>query len=279
MVQFCRLKYSQTMLSSISHTVPQPVGELLRAWRQRRRLSQLDLSCEAEISTRHLSFLETGRALPSRGMLQKLSEYLDIPLRERNSLLVAAGYAPVYSDRPLAHPDLKPAKSAIDLVLAGHEPYPALAIDRHWNLIASNKAVAPLLTGAAAWLLKPPVNVLRLSLHPEGIAPRIANLPEWRSHLLERLRRQVDSSGDPVLVELFKELRSYPVPDRLVKKSEEDRGMGVVIPLCFAIGDDVLRFLSTTMVFGTPVDVTLSELAIEAFFPADTATAEKLRTL
>src|SRR5579872_4247353 len=167
-----------------------PVGNLLREWRQRRRLSQLDLACEAEISTRHLSFIETGRASPSREMILHLAESLDVPLRQRNNLLLAAGYAPIYQDRSLDDPALRPAREAIDALLAAHEPFPALAVDRHWTLIAANRALAPLMAGAAPELLKPPVNVLRLSLHPSGLAPRIANLAEWRDHLLFRLRRQ-----------------------------------------------------------------------------------------
>ena len=168
---------------------PQPVGDLLREWRQRRRLSQLDLAGEAEISTRHLSFVESGRAQPSREMVLHLADRLEVPLRERNVLLVAAGYAPVFRERQLADPVLASARQAIDLVLKGHEPYPALAVDRHWTMVASNAAVARLIAGADASLLQPPVNVLRLSLHPKGLAPRIANLTEWRAHLLERLRQ------------------------------------------------------------------------------------------
>src|SRR5262252_3328197 len=188
----------------------QPVGNLLRKWRERRRLSQLDLACEAEISTRHLSFLETGRSLPSREMVLRLAEYLDVPLRERNALLVAAGYAPAFPERPLDDPALQSARQAVDLVLAGHEPYPALAIDRHWQLVTANAALQRLLAGAAPKLLNPPINVLRLSLHPDGLAPRIANLAEWRQHLLERLRRQIDVSADPVLSDLNPELSAYP---------------------------------------------------------------------
>src|SRR6185436_13787809 len=169
-----------------------PIGDHLREWRQRRRLSQLDLALEADISARHLSFLETGRAQPSRDMVLHLAERLEVPLRERNLLLVAAGFAPVFPERPLADRALQPARKAVELVLAGHEPYPALAVDRHWTLVAANKAVAPLLAGVDATLLKPPVNVLRLSLHPKGLARRIANLAEWRAHLLARLRRQIE---------------------------------------------------------------------------------------
>ena len=260
----------------------QPVGGLLREWRQRRRLSQLDLSCDAEISTRHLSFLETGRSQPSREMVLHLAAQLDVPLRERNVLLIAAGYAPIFPERQLADPALKNARKAVDLVLTGHEPYPALAIDRHWMLVASNRAVPPLLVGADAALLRPPVNVLRLSLHPSGLAPRIANLAEWRSHLLARLHQQIEVTADPVLVELMTELRAYPAPSE--RKSAgtpaADRDYaGVVVPLELITESGLLAFISTTTVFGTPVDITLSELALETFFPANSATAEALRKM
>ena len=255
----------------------QPVGNLLRKWRERRRLSQLDLACEAEISTRHLSFLETGRSLPSREMVLRLAEQLDVPLRERNALLVAAGYAPTYPERPLDDPALKAARKAVDLVLAGHEPYPALAIDRHWTLIASNNAAPPLMAGADPSLLRPPVNALRLSLHPAGLAPRIANLAEWRSHLLARLRRQIEVTADPVLEELLNELCGYPAPGEGAGDNEEYAG--VVVPFRLVTEQGILSFISTTTIFGTPVDVTLSELALESFFPADAATAKALRSL
>ncbi|MDJ1160116.1 helix-turn-helix transcriptional regulator [Chelatococcus sp. SYSU_G07232] len=256
-----------------------PIGEHLREWRQRRRMSQLELACEAEISTRHLSFLETGRAQPSRDMVLHLAERLDVPLRERNQLLLAAGYAPAFPERPLDAPALQAARRAVDLVLAGHEPYPALAVDRHWTLVAANAAVPPLLAGAAPELLAPPVNVLRLSLHPAGLAPRIANLGEWRGHLLDRLRRQIELTGDAVLAALMHELAGYPTPAarRSGLLAPADGYAGVVVPLRLETDDGVLAFFSTTTVFGTPVDITLSELAIEAFFPADAVTAEALR--
>jgi transcriptional regulator with XRE-family HTH domain len=270
--------------------IPAPsVGPLPREWRQRRRLSQLDLACEADISTRHLSFLETGRALPSRDMVLHLSERLDIPLRERNVLLVAAGYAPVFPERSLADPALKAALRAVELVLKGHEPFPALAVDRHWSLIAANAPVARLIAGADPALLAPPVNVLRLSLHPKGLAPRIANLAEWCRHLLDRLTRQIDITADPVLIELFKELRAYPasldpalgnggVRGASPARPAADDYAGVAVPFRLKTDSGTLSFFSTTTVFGTPVDITLAELAIEAFFPADTATADTLRT-
>lgn len=261
------------------HIAPQPVGGLLREWRRRRRMSQLDLACEADISTRHLSFLETGRSLPSRDMVLHLAERLDVPLRERNVLLVAAGYAPVFSERPLEDPALRAAREAVEMILAGHEPYPALAVDRHWTLVASNDAVGRLLASADPSLLRPPVNVLRLSLHPEGLAPRIANLSEWRSHLLARLRRQIDVTADPVLAELMDELCGYPTPGGAGSDTHAAGGEygGVAVPFRLVTEGGALSFLSTMTVFGTPVDVTLSELALESFFPADRATAEALR--
>jgi transcriptional regulator with XRE-family HTH domain len=258
----------------------QHVGDLLRDWRQRRRMSQLDLSLEADISTKHLSFLETGRSQPSREMVLNLAERLEIPLRDRNVLLVTAGYAPVFAERKLDDPALAAARKAVDLVLAGHEPYPALAVDRHWTLVSANGAVGRLIAGADPSLLQPPVNVLRLSLHPKGLAQRIANLAEWRAHLLARLRRQVDVSADPVLGALLAELAAYPAPfSRRARPESEHALAGVVVPLRFATEHGTLAFLSTTTVFGTPLDITLSELALEAFFPADPATAEALRAL
>lgn len=244
-------------------------------------MSQLDLACEADISARHLSFLETGRSQPSRDMLLHLAERLEIPLRERNVLLNAAGFAPVFPERSLDDPALHAARKAVDLILAGHGPYPALVVDRHWSLIASNSAVAPLLAGVASSLLQAPVNVLRLSLHPDGLAPRIANLPQWSAHLFARLRRQIEVSGDPVLAALMRELSNYPVPDGAdiaLTESDFDHA-AVAVPFQLATDAGILSFISTTTVFGTPVDITLSELALETFFPADAATAEILRGL
>jgi transcriptional regulator with XRE-family HTH domain len=258
-----------------------PIGDHLREWRQRRRLSQLDLSLDAEISTKHLSFLETGRARPSREMVLKLAERLDVPLRERNVLLVSAGYAPVFPQRTLDDPALQQARKAVDLVLKGHEPYPALAVDRHWTLVAHNAAVPPLLGSASPKLMQPPVNVLRLSLHPEGLAPRIENLAEWRAHLLARLRQQIDVTADPVLTKLFDELAAYPAPGggRAARTNVTQEYGGVVVPLRFRTEAGTLSLFSTTTIFGTPVDITLAELAIESFFPADAASADMLRRM
>jgi transcriptional regulator with XRE-family HTH domain len=247
-------------------------GSLIREWRTRRRMSQLELAMEAEISQRHLSFVESGRATPSRDMVLHLAEQLSIPLRQRNQLLMAAGFAPSFGERSLSDPTLAPATSAIELVLKGHEPFPALAVDRHWNLVSANTAIAPFLADVSeASLLTPPVNVLRLSLHPGGIAPRIVNLAEWLTHLLERLKHQNDTTGDPVLQELERELRGYPSGLNAKKAIPPERD-AIVHPLRLAHGEQVLSFISTVTVFGTPLDVTLSELAIESFFPADERT-------
>ncbi len=248
-------------------------GDQLRHWRQVRRMSQLDLALDAEISTRHLSFVETGRSRPSRDMILLLGDKLNIPLRERNSLLLAAGFAPAYSSRSFDDPDLAAARRAVELILKGHEPYPALAVDRHWTMLACNAAVPPMLDGVCPGLLEPPVNVLRLSLHPDGLAPRIANLGEWKRHLVERLKTQFAASADPVLAELAAELAGYPAPP--TPHPAENTG-AVFVPLMLDAAAGQLRFLSTTTVFGSPVDVTLSEIAVEAFFPADELTAKAL---
>lgn len=256
------------------------VGDHLREWRQRRRMSQLDLACEAEISTRHLSFLETGRAQPSRDMVLRLADQLEIPLRERNVILVAAGYAPVFPQRALDDPALAAARRAVDLILAGHEPHPALAVDRGWNLVAANRMVAPLMSLADPELLKPPVNVLRLSLHPQGLAPHTVNLHEWRAHMLERLRREVELTADRGLAELLTELKAYPIPGGQPPRRASDDYAGVAMPFQLRGRDgQVMSFYSTTTVFGTPVDITLSELTLETFFPADAETAEIVRAV
>ena len=252
------------------------VGPLLRDWRRRRRLSQLELALEAGVSARHLSFLETGRSRPSPEMVLHLAESLEVPLRERNALLLAAGYAPAYGQRDLAEPEMTPVREAIHRVLRGHEPYPAVVVDRHWGLVAGNRSVPLLTAGVAEHLLEPPVNVLRVSLHPEGVAPRIVNLAEWRAHLLDRLGREAVASGDPALSALHEELAGYQrdepghVPDLAAG--------GIAVPLRLRSGDAELAFISTATTFGTAVDITVSELSIEAFFPADDATSEFVRS-
>lgn len=255
-----------------------PVGDLLREWRRHRRLSQLDLASGAEISTRHLSFVESGRSQPSRDMILHLADYLDVPLRERNALLIAAGFAPAFKERALDDPALASARDTIDLLLQGLEPYPALAIDRYWQLVASNHATQRLMTGIAADLLQPPINVLRLSLHPAGLAPRIRNLPQWREHLLHRLRQQIDASQDPQLIALLRELQALPAPAFDTSGDTTPRST-IAVPMQMDVGGHVLNMLSTTTVFGSPVDITLAELALEAFVPADAATAQQLREM
>ena len=250
-------------------------GEHLRAWRQRRRWSQMALALEADVSARHLSFVETGRAEPSREMVLRLAERLQVPLRERNTLLVAAGYAPMYRDRTLDDPAMSQARAAVELVLRAHEPCPALALDRHYQLVAANRAVPLFLQGLPAELLAPPVNIVRLSLHPQGLAPRIVNFGQWVHHLVERLRQQLAATADPVLEGLLAEALAVPVGDAEARLAGE--WSGVVLPLQLRTPAGVWTFFSTLTVFGSPNDITLQELALEAFFPADAATAEGLR--
>src|SRR6201987_5564682 len=266
----------QTSTARTERANPVHIGAHLRQWRQRRHLSQLDLAVDAEVSARHLSFVETGRATPSREMVLKLAERLDVPLRERNLLLVAAGFAPAFPQRSLDDPALKTARQAIDLVLRAHEPNPALAYDRHWNLVSANRMVAPLLDGRPEPLLGQPLNVLRLAFHPEALAPRTVNLAEWCGHLLERLHRQCEATADPELIKLYNDLKAYPIPARAAPLPPDNN---VAIPLKLRHKGEVLSFISTTMVFGTPVDVTLSELALETFFPADDLTAARMRQI
>src|SRR4051812_39081353 len=266
---------AHTATARSERTQPAHVGDHLRAWRQRRHLSQLDLAGDAEISARHLSFVETGRAAPSRDVVLKLAERLEVPLRERNVLLVAAGFAPAFPRRQLDDPELKPARAAIDLVLKAHEPNPALAYDRHWNLVSANRMVTPLLAGIPARLLGQPLNILRLAFHPEGLAARTVNLGEWSGHLLERLHRQCEATADPELLKLYQDLKSYPIPARSGPLAPD----AVAVPFKLRHENEVLSFFSTTMVFGTPVDITLSELALETFFPADELTALRLKEM
>ncbi len=258
---------------------PSTFGDHLRHWRQRRRFSQMDLAHVAEVSTRHLSCVETGRASPSREMVLRLVERLDVPLRERNAWLVAAGFAPMYRARPLDDPGMATARAAVQRILECHEPWPALAMDRHWNLVMHNRLVPLLMAGAAAELLQGPVNVLRLSLHPQGLAPRIANLRQWREHLFERLRQQIRATGDAVLVALLEELMGYPEASGAGPVALPGEHPGVLMPFQFHTPHGALQLVSTTTVFGSPVDITLQELALETFFPANEASAGLLRNL
>ncbi|WP_235829759.1 helix-turn-helix transcriptional regulator [Frigidibacter oleivorans] len=247
------------------------VGDLLRDWRGRRRLSQLDLALEADVSTRHLSFVESGRSAASREMLLRLAAPLSLPPRERDRLLLAGGYAPLHGERAIDEPDMAAAKSVVEAVLRGHAPFPALAVDRHWNLVLANEAATALLADVAAELLEPPVNVLRASLHPKGLARHIVNLAEWRHHVLARLRHDADRSLDPALDVLHAELKALPAPN-----GQSATGVAgcIAVPLTLRhpASGSVLSFISTTTVFGTATDVTLSELTLECFYPADEAT-------
>jgi transcriptional regulator with XRE-family HTH domain len=247
--------------------MPKHAGDLLREWRQRRRLSQLDLALAAGVSSRHVSFVETGRSRPTSEMILRLAEHLDVPLRDRNALLLAGGYAPAYPEHSLAGPELEAVRQALQKVLKGHEPYPAVVLNRWWELVDANAGIDLFTKDVNPELLAPPVNVLRLSLHPEGMAPRIVNLPEWRAHLLTRLHHQVQATGDPRLAELHDELSAYPGG-----QGPPPAPADVVVPLRY----QDLTFLSITAMVGTPLDVTVSELVIESFYPADATTAASL---
>ena len=266
-------RYGGAVSATASH--PQ-VGPLIREWRTRRNLSQLGLASDSAVSARHLSFIETGRARPSREMVLHLAERLEVPLRERNVMLLAAGFAPAYGERPLEGEEMAPVREALERFLGAHEPYPAVVVDRHWNLVLANEAVWFLTEGVAPELLEPPANALRATLHPGGMAPRILNFAEWSAHLVHRLRREVALTGDAELEALLAEVVGYPgvhseppAPEALVPGE-------IVLPLHVRYGDDRLSFFSTLTTFGTALDVTLAELAVEAFYPADAETAAVL---
>ena len=254
---------------------PHP-GQLLREWRLRRNLSQLRLASGAAVSTRHLSFIETGRARPSREMILYLADRLEVPLRERNRLLLSGGYAPAYGERPLESDEMAAVRGALERVLAAHEPYPAVVLDRRWNLVLANGPVGLLTEGIAPDLLEPPANALRATLHPDGLAPRIVNLGEWSAHLLHRLRREIEATADEELAALRDELLTYPGIRERSPAPERVAPADIVLPLELRHGDGTLSFFSTVTTFGTPNDVTLAELSLEAFYPADTATASFL---
>ncbi len=263
-------------MDTIAH--PTDFGSLLREWRQRRRLTQLELSLTADVSTRHLSFLETGRANPSREMVLELADHLEIPLRERNVLLTAAGYAAAYPRRSLDAPEMRPVRAAIQQVLEGHEPYPAIAVDRYWNLVSMNRAAAVLAADVDQELLDPPANVYRMALHPRGLAPRVVNFAEFAHHLLARLRHDVTVSADPDLAALLGEVEAYPTVRAIGRAHAADPG-AVVVPVRLRHPHGELAMFTTVATFGTPGDVTVDELALETFFPADAETAGRLRRL
>ena len=261
----------------VTYVLNVPVGELLREWRVQRRLSQLELSATAGVSTRHLSFVENGRSRPSREMVLHLSSCLRVPLRDRNRLLIAAGFAPMFLDGPLDDPGRAGVRAAIDAVLAAHEPWPAIVVDRMWDLITANRAARSLLgAGVADHLLNPPINVLRVCLHPEGLAPAITNLPAMAAHVLGGLRRQIEALGDPKLAALADELESYPGV-RGIQNPGDESANGVAVTMRLRRGDAELALVSMVATFGTAVDATLSELTLETFLPANRETAAWLQ--
>jgi transcriptional regulator with XRE-family HTH domain len=263
------------MAATIEETFQRPVGQLLRGWRERRRLSQLDLANQVEVSTRHVSFVETGRSKPSREMVLRLAEHLDVPLRDRNQLLLAGGYAPIYSEASLHSPSMLAIRTTLRRLLKAHEPYPALVVDRWWNIVEANAGIQIFTAGVDEQLLKAPINALRLTLHPDGLARRLGNLAEVRAAALAGLQRQVASTADPELQDLYDELRGYAAADKPVHPGPAE----VVIPMNLRHEGHDLSLLTTIATFGTPLDVTVSELMIESFYPADEATAEFLRGL
>ncbi len=253
------------------------VGGLIRDWRRRRRMSQLDLACDANISAKHVSFLESGRSNPSRAMLLLLAECLDVPLRTKNAMLIAAGHTAAFKQRDFTAPAMAVARRTVESLLAAHDPNPAMVIDHHWTVLCTNKAVANLVAGAEPILLRPPVNLLRLMLHPAGLASRIVNLAEWRGHIAARLRREIDLTGDTGLTDLLEEIRDYPCPRGAPFGSVGFDGGSVAIPFQLVTIDGTLSFFNTTTRFTTPTDITLAELAIEAFLPADQETIDIMR--
>jgi transcriptional regulator with XRE-family HTH domain len=253
------------------------IGDLLRDWRQRRRLSQLDLALEADVSARHLSFVETGRSRPSRELVVDLAERLDVPLRERNALLLAAGYAPVYRETPLDFAEMSPVREALDRLLAGHEPFPAVVFDRHWDVVSLNGPMLSLSSeGVSPQLLAPPVNAMRVALHPDGMSSRITNFAEYSAHLLEQLRRQALLTTDPIIAELEKEIRSYPGVSDAPPELDQP-AVPLFVPLNIRVSGQEMSFFNTLTAFGTALDITMAELTIEALYPADEATATAVR--
>ena len=255
------------------------IGPLLRKWRERRRLSQLELALDAGISARHLSFVETGRSRPGRELLVRILEQLEVPFREQNRLLLASGHAPAFPERSLDDPELLPVREALDQILAGHEPYPAVVVDRAWNLVAANPAMLGLAEEVAIHpaLLEPPVNILRVGFHPRGLAPLIVNLGQWRAHFCQRLERQLAVTGDPDLAALLEEVAGYPIPGDEPDPPPDPEGREMLGPVRFrAPSGGELSFFGMFATFDTPFEVTTSELAMELLFPADQATAEAL---
>ncbi|OIJ88323.1 helix-turn-helix domain-containing protein [Streptomyces colonosanans] len=254
------------------------IGPLLRGWRMRRRLSQLELALQADSSARHISFIETGRSRPSEEMVLRLAEHLDVPVRERNALLLAAGYAPHYPETPLDDPSMAALRAGMEQLIQGYEPYPAVVVDAMYNVVAANRGITMLLEDVPERLLAPPLNVMRLSLHPQGLAPRIRNLREWRGHLLDQMDRQIALERSSALRALYEEVAAYPVPDRTEPEHHEPVPH-FALPLRIEHDDQVLSFVSSISTFNTPMDVTVAELAIETFLPADPATVKYLQSM
>ncbi|RCH68904.1 XRE family transcriptional regulator [Streptomyces sp. SDr-06] len=257
------------------------VGPMLRGWREQRRISQLELALRADSSARHISFIETGRSRPSEEMILRLAEHLDVPVRERNALLLAAGYAPHYAQTPLDDPSMSSLREGMERLLQAYDPYPALMVDATYTVLAANRGIEMLLEGVAGHLLTPPVNAMRLTLHPEGLAPRIRNLPQWRGHLLEQMERQIALLRSETLRELYDEVAAHPVPSGREEPGDTEvhRAFPFALPLRIEHAGTVLSFISTIATFNTPMDVTVSELAIETFLPADPETAKYLQSL
>ncbi|MGW7817859.1 helix-turn-helix domain-containing protein [Streptomyces puniciscabiei] len=254
------------------------VGPLLRAWRERRRISQLELALRADSSARHISFIETGRSRPSEEMVLRLAEHLDVPVRERNALLLAAGYAPHYPETPLDDPALNVLREGMERLIRGYEPYPALVVDACYSVVAANRGIMMMLDGVPESLLAAP-NAMRLTLHPEGLAPRIRNLREWRGHLLAQMERQIALQRSDQLRSLYEEVAAYPVPEDAPGAGPAEPVPYFALPMVIEHDGRTLSFVSSISTFNTPMDVTVAELAIETFLPADPATVKYLHTL
>ncbi|MGW2678462.1 helix-turn-helix domain-containing protein [Streptomyces sp. NPDC001436] len=267
------------MTTSTSAGGAPSVGPLLRDWRLRRGISQLELAGRADSSSRHISFIETGRSRPSEEMVLRLADHLDVPVRERNALLLAAGYAPRYAHTPLDDPSMGTLREGLERLLTGYEPYPALVVDGTYTVVAANRGIAMLLEGVAEHLLEPPLNAMRLTLHPEGLAPRILNLPQWRGHLLDQMQRQIALARSAPLRALYEEVAAYPVARRPGDAEPQEPVAFFALPLRIEHEGQALSFVSSISTFNTPMDVTAAELAIETFLPADPATVKYLRTL
>jgi transcriptional regulator with XRE-family HTH domain len=259
------------------------IGPLLRGWREQRRVSQLELALRAGSSARHISFIETGRSRPSEEMVLRLAEHLDVPVRERNALLLAAGYAPHYPETPLGDPSMDALREGMERLIQGYEPYPALVVDATYHVLAANQGIAMLLEGVPESLLTPPLNAMRLTLHPQGLAPRIRNHREWRDHLLAQMDRQIALHRSEPLRALYEEVAAYPVPDPDPERAEDGEHLApaayFALPMQIEHEGRILSFISSISTFNTPMDVTVAELAIETFLPADPATGKYLQSL